>query len=77
MGGQVIDTPGVKELSMASLDDYDLGYLFAEMRPYLGQCQFGATCTHSHEPGCAVKAAVAAGDIAERRYQSYLRMDAE
>ena len=76
-GGQVIDTPGVKELSLASLVDYDLAYLFREMRPYLGQCQFGATCSHSHEPGCAIKAAVAAGDIAERRYQSYLRMDAE
>jgi ribosome biogenesis GTPase len=76
-GGQVIDTPGVKELSLASLADYDLAYLFREMRPYLGQCQFGATCTHSHEPGCAIKAAVTAGDIAERRYQSYLRMDAE
>lgn len=76
-GGQVIDTPGVKELSMASLVEYDLAYLFREMRPYLGQCQFGATCTHSHEPGCAIKAAVTAGDIAGRRYQSYLRMDAE
>lgn len=75
-GGQVIDTPGVKELSMASLAEYDLAYLFREMRPYLGQCQFGATCTHSHEPGCAIKDAVAAGDIAERRYQTYLRMDA-
>jgi ribosome biogenesis GTPase len=44
------------------------------MRPYLGQCKFGADCTHDHEPGCAVKAAVEAGAISPRRCQSYLRM---
>jgi ribosome biogenesis GTPase len=44
------------------------------MRPYLGQCRFGRNCSHSHEPGCAVKEAVEAGEIAYRRFQSYLAL---
>jgi ribosome biogenesis GTPase len=73
-GGQVVDTPGMREFGLWKLDGADLAYAFVEMRPYLGQCKFGADCTHAHEPGCAVKAAVEAGHINERRYQSYLRM---
>ena len=73
-GGRVVDTPGMREFGMWALDEDDLAYGFVEMRPYLGGCKFGVDCTHSHEPGCAVKAAVEAGRIAPRRYQSYLRM---
>ena len=73
-GGSVVDTPGMREFGLWRVADGDLADLFPEMRPYLGQCRFGADCSHSHEPGCAVKKAVDAGHIADRRYQSYLRM---
>ncbi len=73
-GGQVVDTPGMREFSLWQTDGSDLSRAFVELRPYLGQCKFGADCTHTHEPDCAVKAAVDAGRITERRYQSYLKM---
>jgi len=73
-GGGVIDTPGMREFGLWDVQDSDLAGLFPEMRPYIGRCKFGVGCTHSHEPGCAIKEAVEAGAIAERRYRSYLRM---
>ena len=45
-----------------------------EMRPYIGSCRFGLSCSHTHEPGCAIKTAVETGDIAYHRYGSYLSM---
>ena len=48
--------------------------LFREIAPFTGDCKFGASCTHDHEPGCAVKAAVEAGEISQLRYDSYLRL---
>ena len=77
IGGSVVDTPGLREFKLWAVASDDLAQLFPEMRPCLGQCKFGADCTHDHEPGCAVKAAVEAGAIAPRRYQSYLRMRGE
>lgn len=77
LGGHVVDTPGMREFGMWALSGADLALGFVEMRPYLGRCRFGADCSHAHEPGCAVKGAVAAGAIAERRYQSYLRLQAD
>ena len=73
-GGQVVDTPGMREFGLWQFDDEELGHAFVEMRPYLGVGKFGVDCTHDHEPGCAVKAAVEADAISPRRYQSYLRM---
>lgn len=73
-GGQVVDTPGMREFGLWELDAADLAALFPDMAPYLGRCRFGASCTHTHEPDCAVKKAVAAGEIAERRYDSFVRM---
>jgi ribosome biogenesis GTPase len=73
-GGQVVDTPGMREFGLWQFDDEELAQAFTEMRPYLGACKFGADCTHDHEPGCAVKAAVEAGAISPRRYRSYLRL---
>ncbi|MBN1966237.1 MAG: ribosome small subunit-dependent GTPase A [Anaerolineae bacterium] len=72
-GGQVVDTPGMREFALLDVD-YDLALLFPEMRPYVGQCKFSANCTHDSEPGCAIKAAVEAGTISARRYQSYLKL---
>lgn len=73
-GGQVVDTPGMREFGLWQLDPDDLAFGFVEMRPYLGMCKFGSDCSHTHEPGCEVKAAMAAGHITQRRYQSYLRL---
>jgi ribosome biogenesis GTPase len=74
IGGGVVDTPGMREFSLWQINDAELDYLFREMRPYLGRCKFRADCTHSHEPGCAIRAAVDAGAISERRYKNYLGM---
>ncbi len=76
-GGQIVDTPGMREFGLWGVDEQGLAYGFVEMRPYLGLCKFGIDCLHDSEPGCAVRAAVAAGAISTRRYQSYLRMRAD
>lgn len=73
-GGFVIDTPGMREFAPWLAERVNTAWLFREMRPYIGRCKFGTGCTHSHEPGCAVKQAVASGSITERRYDSYLRI---
>ncbi len=72
-GGGVVDTPGMKVFPVLD-DGMDRASYFPEMRPHLGRCKFGADCSHSHEPGCGIKEAVEAGDIDERRYQSFLKM---
>jgi ribosome biogenesis GTPase / thiamine phosphate phosphatase len=72
-GGSVVDTPGQREFKLWAVDRA-VDQLFPEMRPFLGRCKFGADCTHAHEPGCAVRAALAEGRLAESRYQSYLRL---
>jgi ribosome biogenesis GTPase len=71
-GGRIIDTPGMREFGIWNADTMDIAGLFPEMRPYIGSCRFGLGCSHTHEPGCAIKEAVEAGDIAYHRYQSYL-----
>jgi ribosome biogenesis GTPase len=73
-GGAIIDTPGIRELGLWNVPSGDLAGLFPEMRSCLGQCRFGADCTHTHEPDCAIKTAVAEGRIAERRYLSYVKL---
>jgi ribosome biogenesis GTPase len=73
-GGFIVDTPGIREFGLWQTEDIDITWLFREMRPYIGSCKFGASCTHSHEPGCAIKAAVEAGEITKRRYDSFLKL---
>lgn len=73
-GGRVVDTPGLKYLTLWQVDAATLGEYFVEMRDYLGKCKFGADCTHDHEPDCAVKRAVQDGAISARRYKSYLHI---
>ncbi|HSG29702.1 MAG TPA: ribosome small subunit-dependent GTPase A [Candidatus Krumholzibacterium sp.] len=72
-GGYLGDTPGIREFGIKGITKKDLGGCFREMRGFLGHCRF-ATCTHSHEPECAVKEAVGEGIISEERYESYLRI---
>ena len=54
------------------IDDY--AELLPEMRNFIGRCKFGLDCTHTREPGCAIRAAVADGTITSRRYESFLGM---
>jgi ribosome biogenesis GTPase / thiamine phosphate phosphatase len=74
IGGSVVDTPGMREFALWNIADRELAEYFPEFRPLLGECRFGASCSHDHEPGCGIKAAVADGRISARRHQSYLRM---
>lgn len=69
-GGYVADTPGLRELGLWGVDPAELDACFPEMRPYLGACRF-RSCSHTHEPGCAVRDAVEAGAISTDRYESY------
>ncbi|HLZ09037.1 MAG TPA: ribosome small subunit-dependent GTPase A [Chloroflexota bacterium] len=74
VGGAIVDTPGMREFGLWEVDDDELAENFLEFRTYRGRCRFGVDCLHTHEPGCAVKAAVTTGAIGERRYASYVRM---
>lgn len=69
----VADTPGIRELGLYDIDPDNLQFYFVEMRPLLHDCRYPG-CTHDHEPGCAVRAAVEDGKIAVERYESYLRL---
>lgn len=70
-GGFVVDTPGLRAFGIDRLTAADVGHYFPEMAARLHQCRF-PTCTHRHEPGCAVLEAVQAGTIHPDRYKSYL-----
>lgn len=75
-GGYLADTPGFSAFSTERMDlvrKDDLQYAFREFDPYLGRCQFTG-CSHVKEKGCAIRAAVAAGDISPERYDSYCRL---
>jgi len=72
-GGYVADTPGVKELRLWGVKSAELETYYPELEPLRSQCQFG-DCSHLHEPGCAVRAAVATGRIASARYEGYRRI---
>lgn len=72
-GGYVADTPGIRELGLWQFPLDELDWCFREFRPFLDECYFSG-CTHTHEPDCGVRAAVAAGQVNEERYQSYVRL---
>jgi ribosome biogenesis GTPase len=70
-GGYIIDTPGIKGFGLLEMEKEEISHYFPEMFRLLNDCQY-YNCTHTHEPGCAVKKAVAEGEIAESRYDTYL-----
>lgn len=72
-GGQVIDTPGMREFGLVDISKQELSHYFPEMRGRLGDCQFN-NCLHVNEPGCAIKKALANGLINIERYTSYCNM---
>jgi ribosome biogenesis GTPase len=69
----IIDTPGIREIDPYGIRKSDLGHYFVEFTDYINECKF-STCTHYHEPGCAVIKAVEQKLISEARYDSYLRL---
>jgi ribosome biogenesis GTPase len=71
----VIDTPGIREIDPYGIREEDLGHYFKEFVPFINKCKFN-TCTHDHEPGCAVIKAVEEKLISSERYQSYLNLRA-
>lgn len=70
-GGAIIDTPGVKAFGTIDFERAEVAHYFREIFSVSSDCRFN-NCTHTHEPGCAVLAAVEQGDIAYSRFISYL-----
>ncbi len=71
--GYVFDTPGFSQLEVDDIKASELGEFFPEIERCEGMCRFRG-CSHVSEPDCAVKAALEKGDIAESRYDSYVKM---
>ena len=74
-GAWVVDTPGMRELGMAGGDE-GLNAHFEDVRDLVARCRF-SDCTHSGEPGCAVRQALEAGDLEEGRLQHYHKLRRE
>lgn len=74
-GGYMADTPGWKSLALWDTEPEEMDAYFPELSPLVAECQF-SDCSHTHEPGCAVLAALKAGKIHPERYDSYLRLRA-
>jgi ribosome biogenesis GTPase len=73
VGGYVADTPGIRSLALWDTEPEELDAYFVELRDLVADCQF-SDCTHTHEPGCAVRKAVEQGTVSAERYTSYLRL---
>ena len=71
-----IDTPGVRHYSLDQYDVTEIAAGFREFRRAIQDCRM-PSCTHLHEPGCAVRAAVTSGEISTVRYESYTRIIGE
>jgi ribosome biogenesis GTPase / thiamine phosphate phosphatase len=72
-GIRVIDTPGIRRFTIDDADPLTLAQGFVELARHAAGCRY-SDCTHTHEPGCAVKAAVDGGDISHSRYASYRKL---
>ncbi len=72
-GIDLIDTPGIRQLGLWEITPENLALFFADIAGHVPDCKF-RDCTHIHEPNCAVRAAVEAGEIAQARYDSYIRI---
>lgn len=75
-GGYIADTPGIRAISPWDVEPDELDGYYIEIAPHVAECRF-QDCTHTHEPGCGVRAALARGEIAPERYNSYLRLREE
>ena len=75
-GGEVADTPGIREVGLWGVDTENLEHYFPEMEPHLGHCKYN-DCAHVAEPDCAIQDAVASGEIHAERYRSYVVLRTE
>jgi ribosome biogenesis GTPase len=72
-GGCLIDTPGMRELKLTGEENLDL---FADIETLAAQCRF-ADCSHGNEPGCAIQAALASGELSADRWRSFIKLHDE
>lgn len=72
-GGEIIDSPGVREFRLWRMAPEEVAEGFVEFRPFLGHCRF-RDCKHQQEPGCALKEALEDGRIDELRFENYHRI---
>lgn len=70
----VIDTPGIRVFRLTGINQAELRDCFPEFAPFAARCRFGASCSHDHEPGCAVFDAVEQGKLAPTRFASYVEI---
>jgi ribosome biogenesis GTPase len=75
-GGLVIDSPGIRELQLWDVGDEALGATFSDVEELAAECRFG-DCTHEHEPGCAVLAALEDGTLPRDRFDSWRKLQRE
>jgi ribosome biogenesis GTPase len=76
-GGNIVDTPGMREFGLWNILPEELAYLFPDMADHIGRCKFGLSCGHDSEPGCAIRKAVMDGKISPHRYKSYMNLRSE
>lgn len=76
-GGHIVDTPGIREVGLFEINPDQLDTCFPEFRALLGDCRFTTSCTHTHEPDCAIRDAAGDGRISAERYSSYRDLFAE
>ena len=69
-GGFLVDTPGFSEVGLWGIEPRELASCFPEMRRFIGECRY-PDCRHVSEPKCAIQGAVAAGNVAADRLDSY------
>ncbi len=74
-GGLIIDTPGLREIQLWT-DTDGVDTAFSDIDGLIRQCRFN-NCSHEEEPGCAVKAALASGELDQSRYKSWIKLRKE
>ena len=74
-GVMIIDTPGMRELGMWEVSE-GLSDAFADVEQFFGKCRF-SDCQHETEPGCAIRAAIASGELEDARWESYRKLKEE
>jgi ribosome biogenesis GTPase len=74
--GWVADTPGLRALALFDMDPEEVDAYYPDIAPLVADCRF-SDCTHTVEPGCAVREAVEKGEVSQHRYESYLRLREE